>query len=73
MLGVAIVLETGSLIGALREIRKIRSGRPFGEWLKHTRNAELVVVLGEDIAALAGLVIAFVFVSLASCDGRHPL
>ena len=25
------------------------------DWLKHTRNAELVVILGEDIAALAGL------------------
>ncbi len=69
VLGVAIVLETGSLTGALREIRKIRSGRPFGEWLKHTRNAELVVVLGEDIAALAGLVIAFVFVWLAYSTG----
>ena len=26
------------------------------DWLKHTRNAELVVVLGEDIAAELGLV-----------------
>lgn len=69
VLAVAIVLETGSLLGALREIRKIRRGRRFGEWLEHTRNAELVVVLGEDIAALAGLVIAFVFVTLALVTG----
>jgi cation diffusion facilitator family transporter len=59
VLGVAILLETASLVGCLREIAKLRSGRPFGDWLHHTRNAELVVVLGEDVAALAGLALAF--------------
>ncbi len=69
VLGIAIVLETGSLVGCLNEIRKIRRDRAFGTWLEHTRNAELVVVLGEDIAALAGLALAFVFVSLAAWTG----
>jgi cation diffusion facilitator family transporter len=69
VLGVAILLESGSLYGCLKEIGKVREGRPFGEWFKHTRNAELVVVLGEDVAALVGLVLAFVFVSLASVTG----
>jgi cation diffusion facilitator family transporter len=69
VLGISIALETGSLIGCLREIEKLRRGRAFGEWLKRTRNAELVVVLGEDIAALLGLVIAFIFVSLAALTG----
>jgi len=69
VLGVAIVLETASLMGCLREIGKVRAGKPFGEWLRHTRGAELVVVLGEDIAALVGLVIAFAFVWLASATG----
>ena len=69
VLAIAIVLESGSLLGALREIARIRRGRSFGDWFKHTRNAELVVILGEDIAALAGLVIAFTFLSLASLTG----
>lgn len=69
VLGVAILLETASLVGCLREISKLRGGRPFVDWLRHTRNAELVVVLGEDIAALAGLAIAFVFVALAATTG----
>jgi len=69
VLGVAIALETASLMGCLREIRKIRAGKPFLEWLRHTRGAELVVVLGEDIAALVGLAIAFGFVWLASATG----
>ena len=70
VLGVSIVLEFFSLLGCLREIRKLRKDRPLGYWLKHTRNAELVVVLGEDLAALLGLVIAFVFVALASITGN---
>jgi cation diffusion facilitator family transporter len=69
VLGLAIVLETLSLVGCLREIRKVRRGRPFWDWLEHTRNAELVVVLGEDIAAEVGLVIAFVFVAIADWTG----
>ena len=69
VLGVAVLLESASLMGCLREIAKVRRGRPFRDWLKHTRNAELVVILGEDIAALAGLVIAFMFLSLAATTG----
>jgi cation diffusion facilitator family transporter len=70
VLGVSIGLEFGSLLGCLREIAKLRKGKPLGYWLKHTRNAELVVVLGEDVAALVGLVIAFVFVALAAATGN---
>jgi cation diffusion facilitator family transporter len=69
VLMVAIVLESGSLLGALREIGKIRRGRPFGDWLRQTRNAELVVILGEDVAALTGLALAFTFLSLAALTG----
>ena len=70
VLGVSIGLEFGSLLGCLREIAKLRKGRSLTHWLKHTRNAELVVVLGEDVAALVGLVIAFVFVALAAVTGN---
>jgi cation diffusion facilitator family transporter len=70
VLGVSIGLELGSLIGCLREIRKLRKERSLRYWVKHTRNAELVVVLGEDIAALLGLVIAFAFVALAAATGN---
>jgi cation diffusion facilitator family transporter len=69
VLGISIVLETGSLLGCLREIKLIRRDRPLWRWVRTTRNAELVVVLGEDIAALLGLVIAFVFVALAALTG----
>ena len=65
----AILLEGGSLMGCLREIRNIRGTRPFGEWLRHTRNSELVVVLGEDIGAQLGLVFALGFLIMAATTG----
>ena len=70
VLGIAIVLESFSLIGALRQIKVVRGERPFRVWLKHTRNSELVVVLGEDIAALLGLCLALVFILLAIVTGN---
>ncbi len=69
VLVLAIFLEGGSLLGALREIKKIRGERPFREWLKHTRNSELVVVLGEDLGAQLGLMFALVFLILAKITG----
>lgn len=65
ILGVAIALEGASLTGCLREIGKLRGPRPLTEWLQTTRNAELVVVLGEDIAALVGLLLALGFLGWA--------
>ena len=70
VLVLAILLEAGSLLGCLREIHKVRAGRPFRDWLKHTRNSELVVVLGEDIGAQVGLVLALVFLLLAWWTGN---
>jgi len=69
VLGIAVLLESFSLMGCLREISAMRGERPFRNWLKHTRNSELIVVLGEDVAALLGLTLALVFVSMAAITG----
>ena len=66
----AVLLEGGSLLGALREIKKVRGERPFREWLKHTRSSELVVVLGEDIGAQLGLILALGFLVTAQVTGN---
>jgi len=70
VLGVSVFLEFGSLMGCLREIKKLRGERSLTYWVRNTRNAELVVVLGEDLEALAGLVLAFIFVALAALTGN---
>ncbi len=66
----AIFLEGASLLGCIREIKKIRGERPFLDWLKHTRNSELVVVLGEDIGAQLGLILALGFLMVAASTGN---
>jgi cation diffusion facilitator family transporter len=70
VLGISIVLEGFSLYGAMKEIRKIAHGKPFFRWFRETRQSELMVVAGEDIAALAGLSFAFVAVLLAMVTGN---
>lgn len=72
VLGVAVVLEAFSLAGAMREIRKVAGGMPFLRWFRETRESELMVVAGEDIAALAGLTFAFIAVAVALATG-NPL
>jgi len=70
VLVLAILLEGGSLLGCLREIRNVRGDRPFRDWFKHTRNSELVVVLGEDIGAQLGLILALGFLIMALVTGN---
>ncbi len=65
VLAIAIVMEGFSFIGALQQVKKLQKGRSLMKWLKETRNSELLVILGEDTAALLGLAIAFVFIALA--------
>jgi cation diffusion facilitator family transporter len=70
VLGVSVVLEGFSLHGAMKEIRKISHGKPFFRWFRETRQSELMVVAGEDIAALCGLALAFVAVLLTVVTGN---
>jgi cation diffusion facilitator family transporter len=69
---VAIVLEAFSLAGCIREIRKVAGGRSLWRFFRTSRNSELIVILGEDIAALAGLVFALLAVGVAVLTG-NPL
>ena len=69
VLGAAIIIEIISLLGCLSAINDVRGEKTFANWLKRTRNAELVVVLGEDSAAILGLIIAFVFVGISVLTG----
>jgi cation diffusion facilitator family transporter len=53
-----IVAETVSLRACLHEIGKVRNGRSLWRWFRESRQSELVVILGEDLAALLGLCLA---------------
>ena len=68
----AIVAESISLWGCMREVNKERFGRSILQWFRHSRSSALIVVFGEDIAALLGLVFALIAV-LATWVTGNPL
>lgn len=70
VLAVAAALEGFSLAGAMREIRKHAGGKPFLRWFRESRRSELMVIAGEDIAALAGLALAFAAVVATLLTGN---
>ena len=70
VLAFGIVAEGISMWGCIREINKIRGSRSLAKWFRSTRNAELLVIFGEDLAALLGLAIAFVAVLAAWLTGN---
>lgn len=61
----SIIMEGGALAGCIREINKERNGRSFYRWFRDSRRSELLVIFGEDLAALCGLVFALCAISLA--------
>src|SRR3954469_11879849 len=70
VLVVAVVLESLSLHGCVREIRAIYPSGSLWRFFRKSRNSELIIVLGEDIAALAGLVVALIAVLVALVTGN---
>ena len=68
----SIVAESMSLRACLQEVNKVRAGRGLWLWFRQSRQSELVVIFGEDLAALLGLVLALTAVVLAVATG-NPL
>jgi cation diffusion facilitator family transporter len=58
VLAFGIVAESFSMWGCLREVNKARGNRNLLEWFRESRQSELIVIFGEDLAALLGLVFA---------------
>ncbi len=72
VLSLSILLESASLWGCITQINKVRHNESLWKWFQNSRQSELVVVLGEDIAALLGLVFALISVILSMITG-NPL
>ncbi len=70
VLGVGAALEAWSLKGCIAEIREKAGAMPLWRYFKESRESELIVVMGEDIAALLGLAIALTSVVLAVVTGN---
>ena len=70
VLSIAIVLESFSLRTAVKESNHIRGRQTWVQFVRRAKAPELPVVLLEDVAALIGLVFAFVAVGLTVITGN---
>jgi cation diffusion facilitator family transporter len=70
VLVIAIVLESFSLRTAVRESNHVRGEQSWVQFVRHAKAPELPVVLLEDVAALTGLVFAFLGVGLTVITGN---
>lgn len=65
-----IIAEGVSMRACVQEVNKSRGGRSLWQWFRESRQAELVVIFGEDLAALLGLVFALIAVLLTMVTGN---
>ena len=66
----AIGAEGMSMRACMQEVNKVRGDRSLWRWFQDSRQAELVVIFGEDLAALAGLILALAAVLLTMATGN---
>src|SRR5262245_2844281 len=69
VLGISILLESYSMIGAVKEFQHFRAGRSVRQAFADSRDAVVFVVMFEDAADLAGLLIALIGLGLAHLTG----
>ena len=71
VLSVSMIFEAASLYGCLIQINKLRHNESLWTWYKNSRQSELIIVLGEDTAALLGLSFAIISIALSIITGNH--
>ena len=71
VLGISIALELFSLNAALGEFRHIKAGRSLRQTIDEARDAVVIVVLFEDVAALIGLFAALGGIGLTQLTGNQ--
>jgi len=70
VLAFGIVMESISMHGCLREVNLARGTQSLWRWFRETRSSELLVIFGEDLAALLGLCLAALAVGATMLTGN---
>jgi len=73
ILGGSLLLEGWATFGNIRELNKRRGDKPLFRYLRETKDSDLVVVFGENAAAVLGLALALLSVGLVHITGDHRL
>ena len=69
ILGISFLLEGSATLSNIKELRKRAKGKPFFKYLRDTTDSDLVVVFGENSAAVLGLLFAMIALALAHLTG----
>ncbi len=69
ILAVSLLIEGGSTLSNVREMNRRRGGKPFLQYLRDTKDSDLIVVFGENSAASLGLVLAGAAMLIAAYTG----
>ena len=70
VLALSLVAESASLWKCLTQVNALRGAQSLWGWFRVTRRSELLVVLGEDLAATLGLSLALAAVGAAMLTGN---
>jgi cation diffusion facilitator family transporter len=65
-----IVMESISMRGCLHEVNLARGEQSLWRWFRETRSSELLVIFGEDLAALLGLCLAALAIGATILTGN---
>jgi cation diffusion facilitator family transporter len=69
ILAISLVLDGFSLASNLRVMARQRGERSFWRYLRDTKDSDLIVVFGENLAGVIGIVVAFASVAIAHATG----
>ncbi len=69
ILGISLAIEGWAMSGALKAVKERRGSRPLIQYLRETKDSDLVVIFGEDLAACIGLALALIAVVVAAVTG----
>lgn len=70
VLGFGILAEGFSMWGCLQAVNQERRGQNLWHWFRQSRSSELLVIFGEDMAALLGLCLAVIAISATMITGN---
>jgi len=69
ILAISLLLEGWSTLGNIRTMATRRGATPFFRYLRDTKDSDLIVVFGENSAAVLGLILALAALLLAKSTG----
>ena len=70
VLALSLAAESLSLWKCMTQVAALRGAQSLWRWFRETRRSELLVVLGEDIAATLGLSLALLVVGMTMLTGN---